>query len=58
MDFQNPLGRLLIDILENAAPSRISPRTGAEGPAKLVISMMKSKGGFWSGASFTANEPV
>jgi len=47
-----------MDILENAAPSRISPRTGTEGPANLVISMMKSKGGFRSGASFIENEFV
>ena len=47
-----------MDILENVAPRIISPRTGTKGPAKPVISMIKSKGGFRSGASATEKEGV
>lgn len=47
-----------MDILENVAPRIISPRTGTKGPAKPVISMIKSRGGIWSGASATEKEGV
>lgn len=49
--FQKPFGSPFILSLLRFAPSRISPKTGTDGCAKDARSIIKSSGGFWSGAS-------